>query len=339
MDLTTVKSRDPATFSVLLHLVDGFSMMALCSAIEPLRAANRLIGHDRYAWSVSARVQGQATASNGIGVATRWGSEDLPEADLTVVVASLFERPHRDPKLATHLRRLRARGLMIGAVSNGAWILAEAGLLGSRKVAIHWELARELERAFPEAQVSEGLYCWDRGVLTAAGGTAALDMMLGLIATLSGPEIAIDVADQFLHGPIRPADHGQRNGVQWRHGITDPRLLAAIDAMTGRIADPVRIADIAARVGISERQLERLFLSELGATPSDYYMRTRLQAARGMLIGSTETLEGIAFACGFSSVGHFSRSFKAAFGESPSVVRRRRPGANGGFMQAHGDRM
>lgn len=320
-------------FTVHFHLVDGFSMMALSSAIEPMRAANRLLQTTRYAWSWSARAQGVAMSSNGIGIPAAHGSADFPDCDLTVVVASLFDPSRRDRKLETHLRRLQARGRMIGSVSNGAWILAQAGIVGDRAVAIHWEMANELKETFPGVRPVGGLYAWDRGILTAGGGTAAMDMMLALIAAQNGEEVASDVADQFLHGPIRASEHGQKNSAQWLFGVTDARLLAAMEKMTGNIARPVAMGEIAASAGLSERQLERLFLSKLGVSPSAHYMKIRLRAAREMLIGSTERLEAIAVACGFSSLGHFSRAFKALYGESPSVVRRKRPHGGGGNLQ------
>ncbi|MCB1970579.1 MAG: GlxA family transcriptional regulator [Geminicoccaceae bacterium] len=325
-------------FNVLFYLVEGFSMMALSSAIEPLRAANRLTGNGRYSWSLAAERMGNVLASNGIAIGAHHGLDNAPRADLTVVVASLFDESGQSPRLFSWLRRLRAEGRMIGAISNGTLLLARAGVLGNRRVTIHWEMTRLLEESFHELDVSREIYCWDRGIVTAAGGAAAMDMMLAVIMDLDGEDVAIDVAEQFLHGPIRPPSHEQLLDLRWRFRITDRRLLMAIQIMRANISDPQRIPAIAAHVGISERQFERLFVTELGKLPSDFYMDLRLRSARGMLIGSTEPLESIAQTCGFSSLGHFSRAFKAHFGESPSVARRHRSRSHGGFVQEDGGR-
>ncbi|MBY6142171.1 GlxA family transcriptional regulator [Leisingera daeponensis] len=323
-------------FSVLLFVIEGFSMMALSSIIEPLRAANRLSQKARYSWSVASTRPGPIRCSNGLEVTAQFGIDDAPNADFSVVVASLFDRPYPSKRLMGWLRRLRNEGRMMGAVSNATLLLADAGVLGDRSVAVHWEAIRELRQSHSDIVVSDDLYCWDRGVLTAAGGTSSMDMVLALIAALDGDDLAIDVADQFLHGPIRQPTHAQRNALQWRHRITDPRLATAVEIMKNYIAEPARIFWIAERAGLSERHLERLFLAELGKRPSEFYMDMRLRAARSALISSTENLETIAENCGFSSPGHFSRAFKARFGETPSTVRKRRPLTYGGIMQEDG---
>lgn len=334
---TLRRIRREGPFRVTFLLVDGFSMMALSSAIEPLRAANRLLGVQRYDWTLVAERPGLVAASNGIEMMAHSGVDTATETDLTVVVASLFPLDYDAPKTFAWLRRLRARGRLLGAVSSGALLLARAGVLRQTRVTIHWETARELEQSFPDLVVARDIYCWDRGILTAAGGEASMDMMLALIMEIDGADLAIDVANQFLHGPIRPSSEGQDEDLRWRFRVTDARLLAAIKMMKLRLSDPVRIAAIAGQVGISERQLERLFVAEIGKLPSEFYKDLRLQSARGMLLASTEPLEVIAEQCGFSSLGHFSRAFKARFGESPSVVRRRRPRVHDGFVQADGE--
>ena len=333
-----ITARAAHSYSVLFYLVDGYSMMALSSAIEPLRAVNRLTGSERYSWATAGERRGNIMASNGIEIPAQFGLSDMVDADLTVVVASIFDPDFQSPKMFAWLRRLRAEGRMIGAISNGTVLLARAGVLGNRRVTTHWEMIRDLQASHPNLTVTSDIYSWDRGVLTAAGGAAAMDMMLAVIMELDGEDLAFDVAEQFLHGPIRPGSHLQRHDISWRFRVTDPRLLTAIRLMKNHIAAPERISGIAEQAGISERQLERLFLAEIGKHPSEFYIDLRLRTARGMLIGSTEPLEAIAEACGFSSLGHFSRAFKARFGDSPSVVRRHRSARFGGFVQENDGR-
>lgn len=303
-------------------LVDGFSMMALTSAVEPLRAANRLAGVDLFTWTLVSNHAGHAASSSGIEVATRFGFADAPQADLTVVVASFFPEGYNNAALFSRLRRARSAGKTIGAISNGTLILARAGVLGQHRVTVHWENARALELTFPHVNISNELYCRDRNILTAAGGAASMDLFLALIADVHGEALANDVADQFLHGKIRSPSQMQRQDAQWRFRVNDPRLLKALELMQAHMANPKPIPWLAAQIGLSERQLARLFRSDLHMTPSQFYLDLRLRAAHGMIISSTEALEVIAEICGFSSLGHFSRSYKAQFGENPSQARR-----------------
>lgn len=312
-------------------------MMSLSSAIEPLRAANRLMGRQRYDWALVGQTAGEVSASNGIGLRVPWSIADAPACDLTVVLACLSIEDYHEPEVFAWLRSLKRRGRLLGAISGGALLLARAGVARNSRVTIHWEQATLLTEGFPDIQVTSELYCRDNGILTAAGGTAAMDMMLALIAEMDGHRLAMDVADQFLHGQIRPSSQFQRQDPRARYGVTDDRLLAVIAVMENRIANPVRIAALATEARISGRQLERLFLSQLQMLPSEFYMDLRLNAARQMILASTEVLETIAERCGFSSLGHFSRAFKARFGMAPSHLRRHRPHRHDGFMQGIGD--
>lgn len=321
---------------VLFYLVDGFSMMAFSSAIEPLRAANRLLGRPRYVWMLAAERVGPARASNGIEIYAPFAVENAPTCDLIVVVASLFPTDYSNSTLFAWLRSLRAQGQMIGAISNGSFLLAKSGVLRDSRATIHWEMADQFAESFPDITVSSDLYCWDKGILTAAGGAAAMDMMLALILELDGEVIAMDVADQFLHGQIRPSSHLQRQDTRWRYQVTDKRVMDAIEIMKAHISDPVRIASIAQSVGVSERQFGRMFALAVGKAPSDFYLNLRLHEARSMLLGSTDTLENIAERCGFSSHAHFSRAFKAHYGTAPSNVRQNLVRGHVGFMQGDG---
>lgn len=308
-------------FVVSYFLVPGYSMLALSSAIEPLRSANRVLGEERFRWNVIGTRIGPVGASNGLEIRADYGLDDIPSTDLTIIVASLGLENHSDKKLLQHIRWLRRQDQMIGAISNGTMILAQAGALDGRKVTIHWEMHDRLMASFPDLDVSTDLFRIDRNTFTAGGGAASMDMMLELISRREGRAVAADVAEQFLHGVIRPPTDGQKSDPKWRYRLTDRRLEKAITIMEKQIDPPVRISDMAQEIGISERQLERLFLKALGRTPSAFYLNLRLERAHARILGTTESLERIALATGFSSQSHFSRAYKTWCGTSPLAVR------------------
>ncbi len=310
-------------FVVSYFLVPGFSMLALSSAIEPLRSANRLLGVERFRWNVIGTRKGPVSASNGLEISAEYDIEGTPQADLTIVVASLGLESFSDKKLLQHLRWLRRHDRMFGAISNGTLILAQAGVLDGRKTTIHWEMLDTLTATYPDLQVSSELFRIDGKVCTAGGGAASMDMMLELIASREGRSVAADVAEQFLHGAIRPSTDAQRPDLKWRYKLTDRRLENAIKTMDKNYVSPVRISDIAAKIGVSERQLERLFVKAVGKTPSAFYLELRLERAHVLMLSTTDSLEKIAELTGFSSQAHFSRAYKAWRGTSPMAVRKK----------------
>ncbi|WP_343079151.1 GlxA family transcriptional regulator [Ostreiculturibacter nitratireducens] len=303
-------------------LVPGFSMMALSAAVEPLRALNRREGRKVYDWWLVARTAGVVTASNGFDLTASFGIAEAPRAERTIVVASLGIEGYRDAQVLEWLRQRRRAEGGIGAISNGALLLARTGLLDGHRATIHWEMQRQLAEDFPEIEVVPDLYCQDRGILTAAGGTASMDLMLSMIAEHHGTEAAADVADQFLHGAIRAPGVTQRPDLRWRFQVTDRRILMAIQLMEEHVDHPLKVSKIADFAGISERQLERLFEAKFGLGPSEFYKKIRLKAAHAMVLNSTHRLLEISDLCGFSSLAHFSQAFKAEYGVSPSVLRR-----------------
>lgn len=304
-------------------LIPGYSMLALSSAIEPLRSVNRLLGEKRYEWRVVAERKGAVPASNGLDVQAAHDLADPPYADLTILVASLGLETFRSNRLERHLRNLRACGRMVGGVSNATYLLAQADVIGSRQVTIHWESIERLRVQFPDLKVNADLYRIDDGLLTAGGGTASMDMMLELIDSREGRSVAAQVSDQFLHGRVRSSGEAQRNNLQWRYRLTDARLEKVIRLMEENLTRPIRITHLAAEIGLSERQFERLFKKSLQKSPSSFYMELRLVAAYRSLVTTTISLEEIADSMGFSSQGHFGRAFKNWCGKSPMEVRSR----------------
>ncbi len=297
-------------------------MMAFSAAIEPLRSANRVSERQLFDWQLTSADGKQVMASNGIAVAVDCPLSELRKADMLVVCAGLepaqFGRKHA---IHHHLRRLARHGSMVGAISTGAFILAEAGLLAGRRCTVHWEYADLLRSQYPALEVSLDLYVVDRRVFTCSGGTAALDLMLHFIGEASAPGVAVAVAEQFIHPQIRRQDDAQRLDTHTRYGIDSPMLVEIIRLMEGAIEDPLDIGQISARVGVSARQVERLFREQVGMSPKTFYLKLRLARARTLLRQTVNPILGIALECGFGSTSHLYHAYKRAFGIAPTEER------------------
>ena len=302
-------------------LVPKFSMMAFAAAIEPLRAANRLSGRDLYRWHIFADGIDPVPASNGIAVVPERPLAEVERFPNLLVCAGTGVEDFHDERLFGWLRRLSRNGARIGGVSGGPIVLARAGLLAGRRCTLHWEHIPGFVEEFPEIEVTDDLFEIDGPVFTCAGGSAALDMMLHLITQQHGHELAAAVSEQFIHDRIREPGDRQRMALRMRIGHSHPKLVAAIALMEDNLEAPVRPPTLARSVGLSSRQLERLFARYLGRTPARYYRDLRLQRARALLRQTTMSVLDVAVACGFASASHFSRRYREVFGRAPRSDR------------------
>ena len=244
------------------------------------------------------------------------------DIDLVVVCVGLeplqFGRQH---KIHHQLRRLAHHGAVIGAISCGTFVLAEAGLLNGRRATVHWEYDELFRKRYPSLQTSHELFIFDRDVFTCCGGTAALDMMLHLVRETFGKQLAQDVAEQFIYPRIRDEEEAQRAAIQNRYAVASPRLAQIIEMMESTLDEPVPLCEIAIKVGISTRQIERLFKEQMGIGPSMFYLKRRLERARTLLRQTLLPIREVAVECGFGSTAHFSNAYKKSFGLPPTQER------------------
>ncbi len=302
-------------------LLDGLSLMSLASAIEPLRSCNRLLGQEAYRW-VLASIGGEpVAASNGIALQAVPVEAALDGAAILFLCGGLRVRPANERRYLAVLRRAARRGVPLGALSTGSYLLARAGLLTGYRCTIHWENRPAFMEDFPELLCTDRLYEVDRNRLTCSGGTAAMDLMLRLVADRHGPDLARRVANQFHHQRIRGMQDEQRGGRLDHAAGLPPALREALRAMTEQIEDPLPIPVLAARAGVSARQLERLFLRYAHMSPARYYLALRVDRARELLTYSDLTLLEVSVASGFTSTSHFAQWFRRFHRMRPSELR------------------
>lgn len=310
------------TQDLWFFLAPNFSMMAFASAVEPLRAANRMSGRTLYTWRTLTATGEPAVASNGLHVRPD-GSPltPAPRPAAIFVCAGLGVETYRERTVFGWLRRMAGQGTPIGGLCTGPLILARAGLLEGYRCTLHWEMVESFVEEFPDLAVMATLFEIDRDRFTCSGGTAALDMMLRLIALDHGRDLAMQAAEQMLHTLLRPPSDPQRMALSYRTNIRAPKMLAAIAAMETHLERPLTTEAIAVQVKLSPRQLERLFQSHLNTTPSRYYQDLRLRRARQLLGQTSMTVTQVAHACGFCSASHFARSYRSRFGHAPRAER------------------
>lgn len=217
----------------------------------------------------------------------------------------------------------------MGAMGGGAFLLARAGLLQRRRMTLHWAYAAAFAEEFPDVDLRRSLYEIDGPCITCGGGISPLDMMHALLSREHGARLARDVTDWFVHTEIREGEHAQRHSFQVRLGVSHPGLVRALEAIEGSLENPLGRRELAALADVSERQLDRLFASQLGTTLRAYYLVARLKQARRLLLQSQSSVLEIAMICGFRSASNFSKCYRAEFGVTPTAERQKERAALG----------
>ena len=208
----------------------------------------------------------------------------------------------------------------------GGYALAKAGLLDGYRAAIHWENMAALREEFPRIPWTDQLFAIDGDRYTCSGGVAPLDLMLNMIGDHLGGDIAPMISEQFILDRIRDDRDRQHIPLQAQVGQYHETLIKAAALMEAHVEEPLSLDELAGKVGVSRRQIERLFRRHLNRVPTRYYLELRLRRARELLLQTPMSIMDITIACGFRSPPHFSKCYRSFFGHPPSAEAARHPG-------------
>ncbi|MGB0958734.1 MAG: GlxA family transcriptional regulator [Halocynthiibacter sp.] len=298
-------------------LLDNFSILSFACAIDALRIANRMSGKTLYAWRLVSENGTDAVCSSEIAFPVEGGFDDLNRDDCVVICGGLHIRRGTTTKLINWLRKESRKGIEIAGLCTASYTMAVAGLLDGKSATIHWENQDSFSEEFMDVELTKSVFTRDDKRMTAAGGTSAIDLFLKLIAEDHGEELASAVADQLIYSSIRTDQDQQRLSIPSRIGVRHPKLTTVIQTMEENIEEPISPSLLAKDVGMSTRQLERLFRRYLNRSPKRYYMELRLQKARNLLMQTNMSVINVALACGFTSPSHFSKCYRSRYDTTP----------------------
>lgn len=298
-------------------LLDNFTMLSFAAALDCLRLANRMSQKELYDWRVVGEGGETATCSTGTVFHLDGGLDELHRDDTIVLCGGAEVQQSTTKRLLSWLRREARKGLTMGGLCTATYTLAKAGLMDGKRATIHWENQDSFAEEFDEVELTKSVFTIDGNRLTTAGGTSSIDLFLQIIANDHGEELATAVADQQIYSSIRTDQDTQRLSVPTRIGVRHPKLSQVIQMMETNIEEPISPAILAKDVGMSTRQLERLFRRYLNRSPKRYYMELRLQKARNLLMQTEMSVINVALACGFASPSHFSKCYRAHYKTTP----------------------
>ena len=301
-------------------ILPRFNMATLVTLIEPLRIANYLTPTPLFQWQILSPDGPEVAASNGLTLAATPLDTANRRGDLVFVLASWGGEHYDNRDLLAWIRRQARDGARVCPVELGCYPVARAGLLTGRQVACHWSWAPGFQEQFPDVTVTEDLFTLGENP-SCAGGLGGVDLMLHLIAASHGDTLAGEIADQMLYHPIRPAKAPQRRTLDEGISGLSPLMRQAITLIENTISDPLSVPDLAAALGLSQRQLERQFHQHIGCTAVQFGTLVRLQHARVLLISTKLGVREIATATGFNTLSHFDYAFRRCFDRRPSDYR------------------
>ncbi|SDW43915.1 GlxA family transcriptional regulator [Litoreibacter albidus] len=313
---TTAPAAPHKTRRYVFVLMDNFTMLSFAGAVDALRIANRVIPNS-YEWVLAGEGGDTITCSSGISYKLDMDLDDVLRDDTVVLCGGANVQEATTKRLLNWIRREARRGVVIAALCTASYVMARAGLLDGKRATIHWENQDSFTEEFEDVELTKSVFVVDGNRMTTAGGTSSIDLMLKIIANDLGEDVASMVADQQIYSSIRTDQDQQRLSIPTRIGVRHPKLSRVIQMMEQNVEEPISPSLLAKEVGMSTRQLERLFRRYLNRSPKRYYMEIRLQKARNLLMQTDMSVINVALACGFASPSHFSKCYRAHYDTTP----------------------
>ena len=303
-------------------LCPGFPLFCIASALEVLRHANRFEQEPFYSWSFLCEDDKPIQSNNGLWLVPDTKIENASPTDMAFVIAGFDPTKLEVPKLKNWLREQASSGRKIGGISNGAFVLAQTGILDGHAATVHWEDFASFCVLYPKVLPRYQRFLIDRDRMTCSGGTSTLDLFLEVVRKDLGNDLSLQVSRQMLLREYTKVGNDEGESIfdgSHHFSLRVQRALSLIDAGTEQ---RLNVGELAAQVGLSRRQLLRLFRRETGKTPAEILIHRRLERAQSLVLHSHLPLAVVSSAVGFSSQSHMTSSYKKYFGTTPAEHRR-----------------
>jgi transcriptional regulator GlxA family with amidase domain len=315
--------------------IDGMLLSSLGAVVDTLLIAQRIAdiqmpGLVRFeSVLVAAPGRSGVRTADGTQLATPEGDAEA-DLDLLLVPGLIHASPSQlfgsakayRPEIEL-IARAHATGIALASACCGTFLMAEAGILDGRRVTISWWLGAAFRLRYPQIQLqADDLLVEDGNLITAGGGSAISDLLLRLIAKHAGAPLAQMTARLRLHDPDRMSQapyvcealiERPRSSLGER---AERVLQEAVQADWG-------IAELATRLGTSERSLLRHFRQHYGQTPLAHLQHLRVERAKALLETSLLSLDEVVERCGYRDTSSFRRLFKRATSMTPGDYRER----------------
>lgn len=282
--------------------------------------------HKRYEVTLVGVRPRSVTCSNGMHISVPVDYRNYHDDCDLLLVSGGPRAPgmHPDQEFLSWLHDKALTTQRFGAVCNGVFLLAHAGLLDGREVTAHWSDTKRLQEYFPRAFVRpDKIFVRDGNLFTCGGVTAGIDLCLALVAEDFGHALAVKVAKRLIVYIRRDGGQSQYSPYLAVGPEEDSIVSRAHRYINDHIAEAFSIEELADAVGVSRRTFSRTFAKHAKVSPSVFVEQVRVDFARKLLEQTDVPLKTIAFRSGFHSSTHMRMIFTRRLNITPKDYRQR----------------
>jgi transcriptional regulator GlxA family with amidase domain len=315
-----------ANLAVGFVLMPSFTLLPFSAFIDALRLAADEGDQSRQIncqWTVMGPTLDPISSSAGVTVKP-WETYRNPAGfDYIVVVGGLLENTLEGSEhIVDYLQQADRAHVPIIGLCTGSFVMIRAGLMDQRRCCVSWFHHKDLtDRYDTVTPIADQLFVDDGDRITCAGGAVAADLAAYIIERHLGQSWARKSLRILVMDNPRPASAPQpRPNTDYQ--VNNRWVARALLLMEQNLSRPLSSDEIASRLSISKRQLERLFISETGDSLQKFYRQIRLRYGLWLLQNTDRLVTDIGQDCGFSDTAHFSRMFRQAFEKKPTDYRR-----------------
>lgn len=312
----------------LLLPLPEFAMLPFGGFVDKLRftADEEDYSRQHYcSWLILGDMPGCIISSSGVAVQVQVTLPEIQYADFDYLVVfggrSAMATQGLAPRYRSILSAAVRQGVKLVSIDNACFLLAACGLLDGHKVAIHWRHEAEFRACYPRIEtLANQIYCFDGDVISCSGGSSAIDLAVEILARACGRSKALKGLSDMLVDEARSSVHLLKS--QNREMTAVPHLGHAIALMRTWMASNKTTTELSEMVGISRRQLDRLFVDFHHVTARQYWTEMKLQHAKWRLLNSSHSIATIADEIGIADTSYFGKLFSKRFGVPPATFRR-----------------
>lgn len=312
----------------LLVPLDNFNMLPFGSFLDKLRfsADEEDNSQQRYcSWQVVSHSEGLVCSSSGIPVMVDVTPDQIRLSYVDYVVffgsRTASQSQLQAEYYRTFVRKIVAAGVAIVSIDNACFTLAELGLLNQHQVVVHWRHHNEFKASYPKVIVrDEQLYHFDNKMISCTGGSAAIDLAVAILQKHLGRAKAEKGLADMLVDENRSVQHRLKSSQQGAY--TNRHINRAISLLQDNLGQNIPVEQIAAKIGVSRRQLDRLFEQQFDCSVHHYWQEMRLQHLHWRLTHSSHSLAQLADEVGVSDTSYLCKIFRKRFAMTPNQCRR-----------------